>query len=383
MTSTSPGSASDATVPDATVPDATAPVTDDDLRRWVRLAGRAPSAHNTQPWSPRVVDGTIEVAVVPDRVLAAGDPSFRDLLLSLGAWVECLAIAAAADGRGLVVEPTPRLDRLEDLPVRGPADPAAPVLVVRPDAAPYATAFTPADVRARRTHRGRLDTAADLRRDAPALPPWLALLQVDDPAMRHLVRLGGAWTASRRAVAAELVRWLRLSPAHPRYARDGMTDRMLLLPAPLARVAAPLTRRPALHDAALSVAGLAGRAVEAWGRTRPLPVPPAPGEPLTGPQHLVLVARTSGVRSATEALDARIGLPPAQVLEAGRALQRTWLHAHRSGLAVAPHSEVVDSPHAVAGLRRRLGLRRSQVALAVFSVGRPVDPAPASPRLTD
>ncbi|MBO0898718.1 hypothetical protein J1G43_01910 [Cellulomonas sp. zg-ZUI22] len=390
MTSTSragtPAGTPAGATPDGTTPAGATPappVTDDDLHRWVHVAGRAPSAHNTQPWSPRVVAGTVEVAVVPDRVLAAGDPSFRDLLLSLGAWVESFAIAAAADGRGVHVEPTDRLDRLADLPVRGPADPGAPVLVLHPQAAPYPTPFTPADVRGRRTHRGHLDPAPDLRTDVPPLPAGLALLQVDDAAMRHLVRLGGAWTASRRAVAAELVRWLRLSPAHPRYARDGMTDRMLLLPSPLARLAAPLTRRPALHDAALTAAGIAGRAVEAVGRTRPLPAPPAPDEPLTGPQHLVLVARTPGVRSGTEELDARLGLPPADVVEAGRALQRTWLHAHRAGLAVAPHSEVVDSPHAVAGLRRRLGLRRTQVALAVFSVGRPTAPAPASPRLTD
>ncbi|MFC8191226.1 nitroreductase family protein [Cellulomonas sp. NPDC057328] len=358
-------------------------VTDDDLRRWVRAAGRAPSAHNTQPWAVRVVDGRIEVAVVPDRVLCAGDPSFRDLLLSLGAWVESAAVVAAADGHGLAVEPTPHLDRLEDMPVRGAADPAAPVLVLRPAGTPEPTALTPADVRDRRVHRGTLLPAPDLRASLPPLPAGLRLLQVDDPAMTRLVRLGSAWTASRRAVAAELVRWLRLSPEHPRYTRDGMTDRMLLLPPWLARVAAPLTRRPALHDRALAVAGLVGRAVEAVDRTRPLPPPPAPGAPLAGPQHLVLVAGTPGVHSATETMDARLGLPPADVVDAGRVLQRTWLHAHRAGLAVAPHSEVVDSPHAVAGLRRRLGLRRSAVALAVFSVGRPGTPAPRSPRLTD
>lgn len=358
-------------------------VAEDDLRRWVRLAGRAPSAHNTQPWSVRVADGRIEVGVVPGRMLCAGDPSSRDLLLALGAWVESAVVVAAADGHGLDVAPTPVLDRLDDLPVRGPADPADAVLVLRPTGTPAATPFTPADVRERRVNRGPLLPGPDLRADAPALPSWLRLLQVDDPAMRRLVRLGTAWTASRPAVAAELVRWLRLSPAHPRYTRDGMTDRMLQLPAWAARVAAPVTRRPALHDAALRVAGVVGRAVESVDRTRPLPPPPAPGAPLDGPQHLVLVAQTRDVHSATETLDARLGLPPAQVVEAGRALQRTWLHAHRAGLAVAPHSEVVDSPHAVAALRRRLGLRRSQVALAVFSVGRPTVPAPASPRLTD
>ena len=353
----------------------------EDLQRWVRIAGRAPSPHNTQPWAVRVVDGRIEVAVVPERVLSAGDPSFRDLLLSLGAWVESATIAAAADGRGLVVEPTTHLDRLDDLPVHGPADPGSPVLVLRPDDAPSPTPFTPQDVLGRRTHRGTLSTGPDVSADVPGMPSWLRLVELDDAAMTRLVRLGLAWTASRTSIAAELVRWLRLSPEHPRYTQDGMTDQMLLLPSWAARLGAPATRRPGLHSAALRLAGLAGRTVEAVDRARPLPRPT--DAPPDAPRHLVLVADSDAIRSATESLEGRLGLPPAEVVEAGRALQRAWLHAHRAGLAVAPHSEVVDSPHAVAALRRRIGLRRSSVALAVFSVGRPTTPPPPSPRLID
>ena len=107
----------------------------------------------------------------------------------------------------------------------------------------------------------------------------------------------------------------------------------------------------------------------------------------SGPRHIVLVvdARKLGgdVPSATEAMDSRIGAPEPTVLEAGRQLQRLWLHVHTLGGVVSPHSEIIDSPHAHGRLRRRLGLRRSEVALAVFTVGRALGEVPVSPRLTD
>jgi nitroreductase len=382
------------------------------LAGYVRAAGRAPSAHNTQPWAPRVVDGAVEVSMVPSRTLPAGDPTFRDLLLSLGTWVESVAVVAAADGLVVSVEPLPALCLLEDLPVEGPADPGLPVLRLTftdadGDADVHAHAhasaggvtpgltttdgFTATHVRDRRVFRGTLLPAPDVWRDSPRLPAWLRLLEVDDPAMRQLVCLGTAYTASRPTVAAELVRWLRLSPDHPRYTRDGMTDQMLALPAPVARLAAPFTRRPALHDPLVAMAGMVGRAAEGLGRGRPLPRRPEDQSDVRV-RHLVLVADpgaragTAGVSGAgrapvTQPVESRIGIPEDAAVEAGRALQRLWLHAHVQGLVVAPHSEVVDSPAAHGALRRRLGLRRSEVALSVFSAGIASGPVARSPRL--
>jgi nitroreductase len=376
------------------------------LAGYVRAAGRAPSAHNTQPWAPRVVDGAVEVSVVPCRTLPAGDPTFRDLLLSLGAWVESLAVVAAEDGLGVTVEPLPALCQLEDLPVDGPADPGRPVLRLTvadagstggaageaPSALATADGFTAAHVRDRRVFRGTLLPAPDVWRDSPRLPGWLRLLEVDGPAVRQLVRLGAAYTASRPTVAAELVRWLRLSPGHPRYTLDGMTDQMLALPGPVARLGAPVTRYRALHDPVVAVAGVVGRAAEGLGRGRPLPRRPE-GLPDVRVRHLVLVADpgaradTAGAGSgagrapATQPVESRIGIPEDAAVDAGRALQRLWLHAHVHGLVVSPHSEVVDSPAAHGALRQRLGLRRSEVALSVFSAGLPSGPVPRSPRL--
>jgi nitroreductase len=382
----------------------------------VALAARAPSPHNTQPWSPRVVAGAggpgaagpaVEVAVVPGRTLPAGDPTFRDVLLSLGAWVECAAVGAAAAGRALVVEPLPALRALDALPVRGAADPRRPVLRVRlGGAAAGPPTATPDDVRERAVYRGDLAGDPAVYADLPAgtLAPGLSLRAVDAAVLARLVRWGGIGTFARRPVVEELVHWLRLDPRHPGYARDGLNDRVLLLPPALARLAAPVTRRPWLRDPALAVLGAAARAADRvlaarWragarggaGVAAPGAAGAGAAAGAPGGVHHVLVAdapdgpaggpgRGSGP-SRAPVLDGRTGLPEERVVEAGRSLQRLWLHAHRAGHAVSPHSEVIDVPGPHAALRRHLGLGRSEVALAVFSTGRPLGEVPRAPRL--
>ncbi|RFA10405.1 hypothetical protein B7R54_15230 [Subtercola boreus] len=458
--------------------------TADLLASLITLAGRAPSPHNTQPWSPHIVGGggdavagatgsaadggaagdgasggasggggaasgadaggaAIEVCVVPSRTLPAGDPSFRDVVLALGAWVESFAIGAAEAGFDTRVETLAQLERLEELPLTGPADGARPVLRVSlvptgtpagtpppptgtppatgsvrstslPPVAPPGTAlptpaastgtppgtapahrahpFTSADVRDRAVFRGRLvghpatwDTLSDVD-----LPPWLTLRRLDDKAMAYLSRLGIAFTASRPSVAKELLQWLRLDPAHPRYTRDGMTDAMLGIPAPLARLAAPATRWRRIQNPLVGAAGVVGRAAESLERARtlrPLALSLSESDPESA-THLVLVANArlaaldDGPRT-TAAMDSRIGVSEPDALEAGRVLQRLWLHAHTLGLVVSPHSELIDSPLAHGLLRKRLSLGRSDVALSVFSAGVASGEVPRSPRLTD
>lgn len=380
----------------------TAPATPELLHELVLLASRSPSPHNTQPWSPRVVDGGIEVAIVPSRTLPAGDPTFRDVIMSLGAWIESVSIGAAEAGYAIDVEVLPALSQLDSLPVRGPADGDRPVFRVKltptsptagaaqlPDAAITAGAFTSNDVRERRVYRGALVGRPDVfsNLDELQLPPWLSLRALDDRAMKQLSTLGIAFTASRATIANELLHWLRLDPRHPRYELDGMTDTMLVMPRPLARVAAPFTRTARLRDPLVALAGPVARLLEGLGRDAPLPlgVPDEAG----APTHHVLVAnsRAAGIDdilSVTEAMDSRIGVTEPHALEAGRVLQRLWLHAHRQGVAISPHSELIDSPAAHGALRKRLGLSRSDVALSVFSAGvAQTRQIPRSPRLTD
>ncbi|TAL36602.1 MAG: hypothetical protein EPN93_07190 [Spirochaetes bacterium] len=69
----------------------------------LRLASLAPSGHNTQPWTVRVAGkGNWIIGAEKSRMLPAVDPENRELLLSLGAFMENLVEAAGA--RGLSAE---------------------------------------------------------------------------------------------------------------------------------------------------------------------------------------------------------------------------------------------------------------------------------------
>jgi len=75
----------------------TAP-TRETVEKAVLLAGRAPSLHNSQPWR-WVFDGTeLQLFAVPERTLAAADPTGRQLLLSCGIALDHLRAAMAAAG---------------------------------------------------------------------------------------------------------------------------------------------------------------------------------------------------------------------------------------------------------------------------------------------
>jgi hypothetical protein len=189
----------------------------DELRRREDVCRRAPSAHNTQPWLLRYEPDAVAVHWDDARALPAADPTRRDLFLSLGAFVEtCLIVAADA---GLAVRPEVAVDETEHRVAR---------LVAAE--APYQTAFSVATVERRRCARGPYAPArlseetltqarahgADLRM-LPCRPLAAPLSRAD------------RWLFGTPAVADELRAWLRLSPRHPRYGLDGLTDRALAL----------------------------------------------------------------------------------------------------------------------------------------------------------
>lgn len=76
-------------------------------RELVRLACQAPSIHNTQPWSWVVSDDTLELHAATGRHLKHTDPDGRDLVVSCGAALHQLVVAAAGNGWSCDVERLP------------------------------------------------------------------------------------------------------------------------------------------------------------------------------------------------------------------------------------------------------------------------------------
>jgi nitroreductase len=72
-----------------------------------RMAGFAPSIHNTQPWRWRVDRSTLELRAERDRQLAVTDPAGRMLTISCGAALHHVRLALAAEGWAVDVRRLP------------------------------------------------------------------------------------------------------------------------------------------------------------------------------------------------------------------------------------------------------------------------------------
>jgi hypothetical protein len=100
-----------------------APAASDDLRLQVlSYALLAPNAHNLQPWKVVLTAAdTLELYVEPTRLLPASDPSYRQIHISVGAFLEILELAARHLGQRAEIELFPDgeygADALEDAAV--------------------------------------------------------------------------------------------------------------------------------------------------------------------------------------------------------------------------------------------------------------------------
>ncbi|WP_163512804.1 nitroreductase [Fodinicola acaciae] len=298
-----------------------------DLRPLESLMWRAPSAHNTQPWTLIYGDDSIEVCWDPAYALPAADPTGRDLRLSMGAFVETALIAA----RDLSFEAELAGHRVGWLV-----------------AGRYETDFTSADLRDRRTNRGPYE-AGRLRESIVADLNELATVHVlDTRQVAGLMVDADRHMFSSVPITDELRQWLRLTPTHPSYDRDGLTDRALALSRTEAvglRTALAL-HRP-LHRVGLPAAlAAASRSLLAYDGSVLV---------LEGPSD------------------------PAGQVEAGRALMRLWLTLTRYGLACHPLSQIIDCLATRTTLAATLGTDPARL-LHVARVGRPLVHATVSPR---
>lgn len=297
------------------------------------LAGRAPSAHNTQPWLVEQLGDRVLLRVDPARTLPHADPTHQDTILSLGAWVEGLAIVLQQElqldvsGRGTEL-------RVE----------------IQPTGRPYRE-FSGRELGERQVDRGRL------RREEPALHRGLAdfgalattaVAQVlPERTWRRLHNRTALDIARTPELLAETISWLRLDPTDPNYHRDGLNAACLRIPPLLARLGHRLLHSPRL----LATTGI-------W-------------QPPLARLYHHLSLRPPGrvVLCAGEITD------PTTLIDCGRDLLRCWLLLGRQGIRVSVNSEIKDNPLTAAEL--------PPGAFAVFSAGVSTGTVPRSSRLTD
>src|SRR6188472_853778 len=68
------------------------------IRNAVRLACRAPSLHNSQPWRWVLEGDSLQLFADPNRVVRRTDRSGREALISCGVVLDHLRVAMAAAG---------------------------------------------------------------------------------------------------------------------------------------------------------------------------------------------------------------------------------------------------------------------------------------------
>lgn len=219
----------------------------------LRYAVLAPSGHNTQPWKFGIVPEGIEVFADFTRRLPQADPADRELLMSVGAAIMNLRVAAAHFG-------------FESTVVYGssPCDtPAVATIKLRETCGPdkLLGRLFPA-IRTRRTNRQPFDgepigpdsvsALCDLTDQYPEFVH--VLLPHDKARIAELVAQAGPIQMANRAVREELADWVRSAGTD---ASDGIDAGAFGFPSVLSPAAASVIRRVNLgginarHDAAL------------------------------------------------------------------------------------------------------------------------------------
>lgn len=196
---------------------------EDDVQLLLGAAVRAPSLHNSQPWAFAVGARHIEVYADSSRHLPRADASGRSLLVSCGAAVFNLRVAAAYLGMRARVQVLP-----------DPGDPTLVALLhldLRRHLGPSSLAGYHPAVAQRRTNRlpfrDRLVPSSVVGRLADAALLEGAVLRVydDEPEVRRVVELLRAGDQADRADAARVTERQRWIGGH--YRPDGVPVRSL------------------------------------------------------------------------------------------------------------------------------------------------------------
>jgi nitroreductase len=219
------------------------------LEMLVDFAIKAPSAHNSQPWRFEI-DGLSRIQVSADwsRRLPVGDPDGRELIISCGAALENLVVAARAFGLAVEVRHTAGVRESNVLavvtlsPGEWPTDGESLLFDAverrRTSREPFASgAVDPAIVQ-------ELAAAASLRGATLEI-----VVDADRRSLRDLVEAGDRTLFADAGWRGELASWIRT----PRAGGDGLAPGHV--PAPLVRLvvrSANLGKRVGATDAALA-----------------------------------------------------------------------------------------------------------------------------------
>lgn len=328
--------------PDAAEHEALQALLEDDGLRILSFASLAPSGHNTQPWSVDVLArGHWRIGTRRERWLPAVDPANRETVLSVGAFLENLVIAAEQRGYAVDYEVIGRVGtdaQLVDLRLRKAR----------------AVGHAIARIEARRTLRSGYGNDLLRADDVRAITGGAAEVSYFARDTRQARYLAEATIAANRTQAYrdraqdELANWIRWSKADQARLRDGLTP------------------------AGMEIDGLAGWYV---------------GRFYNRDDVLTKSFREAGIKQVVERVAQGAGWlvmsgPPtvAGLIETGRRFERMWLGLRERSMAIHPMTQVLEETPDSTTVARELGI--DGVPQFVLRVGYVKSyPDPVSPRM--
>ena len=314
-----------------------------DLHRILYYASLAPSGHNAQPWNVRLEQGQMWIGSDSARWLPKVDPKNREVMLSIGAFLENLIIAAPA--HGFVAE-------YEVIGTRPATD------LIRVVLKPIARRDVSLEhIRARRTlrtgHLSRDVSSADVEALCAAAGVqhvhFITRQSKEGRLLAETTLEANRLQTARDDAQSELADWMRWTAEDGRTHRNGFTPEAL----EISGVAGWYVRHFMSRKAVL---GKSFRR-QSMDRVR---------------QQLASYGGWIVITSDDE------GIPA--LVDAGRRCERMWLHTRARSIAVHPMSQVLEEAPLKDQIRRNLGLPgRAQFVLRVGYVN--AYPKPVSLRM--
>ena len=328
-----------------TTPVGTAPRLDAAAARAaVQVAVRAPSIHNTQPWSWRLDRDGLVLLADRTRQLAVGDPDGHSLLISCGAALHLTELALRAAGWQI---------ETSCLPDPGDPDVLARMRPVGRTGADGQLAAQVASALRRRSDRRPFAEAQVAEQDRETLraasSDAAAYIDFPDTPERHVeLAVAVSWAdrveRNDAAYLAEMNRWLRDPEVHATV--DGIPVEAI----PHVSTDAPRHTDVPLRDFEVGVTG--GQLINHDVDEHPMIV--------------VVFTRSDG---------------PSDHLRAGVAMMRLMVQADLLGLSTCPLSQAVDFAAFRARLQGRMGwIGYPQMMLRVGRPSTPITDLPLTPR---
>jgi len=315
-----------------------------ELAQLLYLATLAPSSHNTQPWQIELASPQHWLLSLNSaRCLPVVDPQHREMILSLGTFLENLHQASAASSWEMtyhMLQP----------------DPLAPLIeiVLQPKPAPRDNDII-IQMESRRTLRHSLLTTTLTKEDVELLvaaDPLLAYYPQDSNEGKLLATLtqqANLRQLASRPIQEELVQWIRLTTAEILAEENGITPASMEMNLFLRWYAEyRLTKKDLLSDFSMK---------ESLRLTE---------QQLTEGSGWIICMSPNG--------------EVASLLSAGQRFEALWLRATAKKIAVHPMSQALEDPLCQEELTHTLGKAPIQF---IARIGYCSDyPAPVSPRMS-